>query len=515
MNCPYCRQPVISNARFCGHCGKSIEALQSPGMASPLEPAVAGGTVSAVAMPASNNTSQTAASASAGLLERLKNILLSPKNEWLVIEPEPTSIAQAYIGYVMPLAALAAVMSFIHTSVIGISVPFAGTIRAPFVSGLTSAVLSFVMALIGLYLVSLIINGLAPTFSGIRDQRQAFKTASYAFTPAWIGAVLYLLPTGTLLQFLAGLYGIYLMYLGLPVMMKSNRDRAVGYTAAVVICTILMGILLGVVMAFTGGMHRFGSGLDSIAQREASREEGATIAGNILGNALGTDDKGKAGLGAALSQLAKAGEQTGNNAQSNSPAANSSTGSSASPSQAPASGDNVNNAMAAAGGLLSALGGAAGGSHRVNPVDFHTLQKLLPESLSGLQRTNAEGRANQAIGVKGTSATGSYRGSGDERVQVKISDISGVAGLMDLATSIGGDTESESDSGYEKNVSLSGRSVHEKYDRSGKHGELQVIVAKRFEVDLTGDSVDMNTLEKYLGDVNLSQLEAMRDANPQ
>jgi hypothetical protein len=182
----------------------------------------------------------TASLALPGLIERIKNIVLSPKLEWPVIAPEPTSITQLYIGYVMPLSALAAVLSFVHMSLIGVSVPFAGAIRTPIASGVMYSIVAFGFGLVGLFLVGLIINALAPTFSGVRDQRQALKVAAYSLTPAWFSAVLALSPVlPTLLQLIAGLYGIYVLYLGLPLLMRSPREKAVGYTAAVVICTIL------------------------------------------------------------------------------------------------------------------------------------------------------------------------------------------------------------------------------------------------------------------------------------
>ena len=38
-------------------------------------------------------------------------MMLQPSAEWQVIAPEPTSIGQLYTGYVMPLAAFAALLS--------------------------------------------------------------------------------------------------------------------------------------------------------------------------------------------------------------------------------------------------------------------------------------------------------------------------------------------------------------------------------------------------------------------
>ena len=201
----------------------------------------------------SNDAPYPAAPALSGLLERLKNIILTPKTEWRVIQAEATSVAQLYSGYVMPMAAFAAIMSFIRMSVVGVNLPMGGgTIRTSMASGLVSSVVTFVLGLIGLYLVGLIINMLAPMFGGSRDKRQALKTAAYALTPAWIGTALTFLPLGPVLQLIAGIYGIYVLSLGLPLMMRSSQEKAAGYTAAVVVCTLLVGLLFAVAAATFG-----------------------------------------------------------------------------------------------------------------------------------------------------------------------------------------------------------------------------------------------------------------------
>jgi hypothetical protein len=189
-----------------------------------------------------------------GLLERAKNILLAPKTEWPVIDAEPTTPAQLYTGYVVPLAAFAAAISLVHMSIIGISLPFSGALRMPFTSGLTTAVLAFGVGLVGLFMVALIINGLASYFGGTHDQRQALKVAAYACTPAWLATVFSLLPTmSTLLQLAAGIYGIYLLALGLPVLMKSPKDRAPAYAATVVLSIVLLCVAFGIISAAVGG----------------------------------------------------------------------------------------------------------------------------------------------------------------------------------------------------------------------------------------------------------------------
>lgn len=495
------------------------------------------------------------------LLARVKNMVLTPRTEWPVVASETTSIGQLYVSYVAPLALFAAVLAFIHVTLIGVHVPFGGTIRQPFSMGVTSLVFTLVGAFVGLLIVGVVINALAPTFGGVRDLRQAVKTAAYAFTPAWLGALFGLLPAfSTLLQLAADCYAVYVLYLGLPVVMQGKQEKAAGYTATVVVCTIVLGFVIGAVMAgvgiATGGALAHLTPANE-AQKAAERDQAAATVGNVLGNMLGTDEKGKQDLGKALSRVAAAGDEAaahggsgadgtaatrrgggevagnalrGGSAEADGGAVGGTTadgvaGGGASAVGGAAAGgttvgggtsaDDAAKAMSAAGGLVAALGGALGGDHRVTPVDFQTLKGMLPASLAGMDRTNASGEAKQGLGMKATTATGTYKGSDGSSVVLTIADASAVSGLMDLAESMPQTTSSESDSGYEKDVVLGGRKVHEKYDARSRHAELSAIVGKRFTVDLTGAGVDMSKLESSLRAVDLNKLESMKNANPQ
>jgi hypothetical protein len=491
-------------------------AIRAPAVAQPAfavaTPAAAPagtGTTDRVPPAGSSATAWPAAAPTAQFIERIKNIVMRPKLEWPVIAPEPTTIAQLYTGYVMPLSGLAAVLSFLHVSVIGVSVPFAGLVRSPLAVGLESAVLYFCFGLLGLFLVGLIINALAPMFAGTADQRQALKVATYAFTPAWLSSVLALSPIlPTLLQLAALFYGIYVLYLGLPVLMRSPPERALGYTATVVVCTLLLGIILAGISVLVGGGRWGSSPFASIAaQHPVGQDQGATAVGNIIGNALGTDDKGKAGLGAALSNLAKAGQQ---DQAKTAPAAAAAAGNGGS-GDAQADATATQNPMSAVAGLVTALGGALGGDHPVAVVDFKTLTAMLPASLPDMKRTNVQGENKGAVGVKTASAEGDYQGDSGTQVHIEIADISGVSGLVGLAGSLVQNTTSESTDGFERDQTIAGRSVHEKYDAKARKGDLSVILAKRFEVDVSGDGVDMDTLERSLGQVDLARLESMKD----
>jgi hypothetical protein len=514
MNCPKCKNPVSINARFCEVCGQAV-AASAPEQRIPVTPppAVAVGPATGGAAAAASPGWSAAPWSIGGILNRVKNILLTPKTEWSTIATEPTSISHLYIGYVVPLTAWAALVSLVRLTLIGTRLPFGSLVRTPLASGLSMAAWTFVASFIGLFLVGLIVNFLAPTFGGARDQNQALKVAAYSFTPAYVGSVLALSPVlPSLLQFVLLCYGLYVLYLGLPVVMRSPREKALGYTATVVICTFLLGIVFALA-AGALGIFTHSAGLlgNSAAAQAASADQSAAILGNGMGDILGTDAKGKAGITAALSNLVKAGEQ--NAAPTTAAADNASeTGSPASRespiSSSPA--DSAQNAGAAVGGLLGALGGALGGDHPKQVVDFKSLTPLLPTDLPGMKRTAARGESQGAIGVKTASATGTYQ-SGSGTVHVEISDMTAVSGLMGMADALAQNTTSESDSGFERDRQIGGRTVHEKYDVPSKHGELSVTVAKRYQVDLTGDGVDMSTLEQSLSRIDLARLESMKD----
>jgi hypothetical protein len=180
------------------------------------------------------------------LVQRVKQLLLSPRTEWAVIEAEPTTPAALYTGYIMPLAAIGPISQVIGYSLFGITVPFMGTYRVPIGSAITSAVVGYVLTLAAAYVLAMIIDGLAPTFNGQRNQIQALKVAAYSSMAAWVAGIFALIPGLRLLQIL-GVYSLYLLYLGLPVLMKAPRERALGYTVVVSLAAIVLFMILGVI----------------------------------------------------------------------------------------------------------------------------------------------------------------------------------------------------------------------------------------------------------------------------
>jgi hypothetical protein len=112
------------------------------------------------------------------LVDRIKGILLKPKQEWQTISGETTTIAELYKSYIIILAAIGPIASIIGMSIVGISLPFTGSFRIPITTSIASAVAHYILTLVGVYILALIIDALAPTFLGEKNINQAFKVAT-------------------------------------------------------------------------------------------------------------------------------------------------------------------------------------------------------------------------------------------------------------------------------------------------------------------------------------------------
>ncbi len=172
-----------------------------------------------------------------------RNIVLRPSSEWRVIAAEPTSPAVFYRNYIVPLALIGPVAAFIGLSVIGVSIPFVGEYRVPLINGFVQVAISFAFALGAVFVLALIIDALAPRFAGKQDRMRALSLVGYAYTPAFIAGVLSIFPVLAPLQALAALYGLYLLYSGLPVLMEVPAEKRLPYMAVVIACAVALSLV--------------------------------------------------------------------------------------------------------------------------------------------------------------------------------------------------------------------------------------------------------------------------------
>lgn len=180
----------------------------------------------------------------AKIIERAKNICLSPQTEWQKIAAEDASVQSLYTGYAMILAAIPAVALII------------GSLGGRY--GITMGIVTYAITMLVIFIAALVVNALAPTFDGTKNQVNAMKVVVYSMTPGWVAGVFNILPwIGGVIVLIASLYGIYLFYLGLSPNMKNPHEKSVGYTALVIVCYIAIQMVLfflAMSMFFGGAM---------------------------------------------------------------------------------------------------------------------------------------------------------------------------------------------------------------------------------------------------------------------
>lgn len=283
-----------------------------------------------------------------GLIDRAKNIILKPKQEWPVIEAEQTSIGGLYTKYAIILAAIPALATFLHAVLFGYG--FLGFGYKPsFGSALGGAIAQYVMALIGLAIIAFITDFLVTKFDGTANRINAFKLATYSATAGWLAGIFHLIPG---LGFLAllGLYSFYLFYTGLPVLMKVPQDKAL-------VCTIVICVASIVLMLIAGALTRPAA---------------------LLFGGAGPMDEISGDMGGGTVTLPGGGSiETGKLEEAS-----------------------------------KKMQDFAEGKREVKPVETADLKALLPENIGGYTRTSIESSSMGAAGYNGSQVSADYEMGG-------------------------------------------------------------------------------------------------------
>jgi hypothetical protein len=190
------------------------------------------------------------------LPNRVKNILMTPATEWRTIAAEPGDVASVFVNYILIMAAIPAICLFIGVSLI--TSPFVGGYGMG--AGLTGAIFHYVSTIVAVFVAAFVIQQLAPKFGSSGDLTQAVKLVGYSYTPMFVAGVLYLTVVLSPLAIIAALYGIYLFYVGLPIVMKTPADKVIPYmlvsAVVIVVVQIVLNFVLGAMSVTPFGYNR-------------------------------------------------------------------------------------------------------------------------------------------------------------------------------------------------------------------------------------------------------------------
>lgn len=180
------------------------------------------------------------------LVARVQGILLKPKDEWVKIKEESLPISVLFTSYAVLLAAIPAVCKFIGLILVGRRIPWRlGLIPVSFGRALFSAIFLYLMTLVSVYVLGIIINALAPTFSSKQNQENAMKIAVFSMSPIWVAGVFNIIPFLSWLGIIGIIYGIYLFYFGFTSsLMETPPDKVIGYFVVCIVTGIILFAIL-------------------------------------------------------------------------------------------------------------------------------------------------------------------------------------------------------------------------------------------------------------------------------
>jgi hypothetical protein len=394
------------------------------------------------------------------MIDRIKRLLLTPKEEFPRIDAEPMDARSVFITWAVPLAAIGPVCALIGGQVFGINL-FLIHYRPPLISSIVTTVITYAAALAGIWLIAFIIDALAPTFSGVKNFNSAMKVAAFSYTAAWVAGVFQIVPALAIIGVLAGLYSFYLLWVGLPVLMKCPPDKSVAYILVSIVCAFGVYLIIGMVVG-------------AISMAVLSAGAMATPGGAVTLGGTSLDGGQVSIPGAGSVDLGKLT-------------------------------DAANKMKAVGDSMQASANGTSGGMKAVDP---NALQAMLPGAIAGYSRTSLESSGGGAAGINGSTAKGEYQ-AGDKNISMSITDMGAMGSIATLGGALNVQSNKQTATGYEKTQMVDGRMVNEEWDTQSKSGKYGVMVGSRFMVEANGSAPDIDTLKGAVAAINLAQLEAL------
>jgi len=384
---------------------------------------------------------------SKGMIERIKRLLLSPAAEWAAIDAEPMTAKGIFMSWVIPLAAIGPIALVIGGLLFGY-----GVWHPPLRFFLSMAISTYVMSLIGTFVLALIIDALAPSFGAAKNPVAAMKVAAFSYTAAWLAGIVNIIPMLGILA-IVGVYSLYLLWIGLPLLMKPPADKAVPYFAV----TLVVGVVVMVVAT-------------TIASSVTYRAIGSPFAlsavgGDSVGGTVSVPGVGSVDLGAAQAAVDK---------------------------------------MKAATAQMQA--DQASGHSSAVPVD--ALQGMLPASIAGFTRGDVETQSGGVAGINGSTANARYT-QGEQSFRLSVADIGAAGAIASLGGALNVQSSKTTATGYEKTEMVNGAMVNERWNNQDHSGEYSTMAASRFTVSAEGSAPSIDVLKQAVAAIDAGKLASL------
>lgn len=170
----------------------------------------------------------------AGVFKHAIDLVKSPASVMTAYRDSDPSFNSLMINYVVILAAIPFVATLI------------GDLWYYFLFGfaITAAILYYILGIVAVVVAGYVLAWLGPNFGTKTTTIRATRLAAYVFTPYFLASILLIIPFVGDLAYLGLLYGLYILYLGAPIMLGTPKDKVLTY---VIVAAIAVFIITAVI----------------------------------------------------------------------------------------------------------------------------------------------------------------------------------------------------------------------------------------------------------------------------
>ncbi len=220
--CPQCKATLAEGAKFCHVCGYKLvdETAQSQDTSEDK-------TIDVKDFTDVHPEEVVTAIKSGNIFKRAINIMFRPKTEWEAVAAEKPRVPVLIFGYSLFFAIIPVTSLILGYGLFGrdISVTWDNSFGIGFLQAFIFILAAFTAIIVG----AVVINALAPAFGTEKNFGRAMQLTTYSFTPVFFAGVLFFFPFLSVLANLTGLYGVFVLLIGLPIVMKTPSNNQIGY----------------------------------------------------------------------------------------------------------------------------------------------------------------------------------------------------------------------------------------------------------------------------------------------
>ena len=172
------------------------------------------------------------------MVNQAKDIIINPKGTLLKLRDEPATMKDIII-----YLAIVSVPTFLGI-LLGYGLFWFGGFGNFIGYAFAMAIITYIMSIVGIIVFGFIFNALAKNFKSKENKMQAMKLVSYAATPWLLLGIVNIFPAASLIALLGGIYGLYILYLGIPIFMETPKEQQMPYfVVGLVIFIVVMGVV--------------------------------------------------------------------------------------------------------------------------------------------------------------------------------------------------------------------------------------------------------------------------------